>query len=158
MSGHENRSAQPGSGSDELRGDDRDLAAALRAALASRDRSVRSARFAELWSQVGRPGGGFASRWRPAFAAGALLVVLAGLTWTLTDRTGHRDADGSTVASRAQPANEKARADLALARELSSPDYWRVPTDELLAFAAPPLSADLPSARGFDVSLEESLL
>jgi hypothetical protein len=50
------------------------------------------------------------------------------------------------------------RAATELARELSSPDYWRVPTDDLLAFAAPPLDAELPSPEGFNVSLEESLL
>ena len=53
---------------------------------------------------------------------------------------------------------ENLRATTELARELSSPDYWRVPTDDLLAFAAPPLNAELPLPDGFHVSLEESLL
>ncbi|MGH8285064.1 MAG: hypothetical protein ACRETT_04785 [Steroidobacteraceae bacterium] len=68
----------------------------------------------------------------------AAVVVVAALSWMGLER--------------------ETRLDASLARELSSPDYWRVPTDELLAFAAPPLSADLPSPTGFQVSLEESLL
>jgi hypothetical protein len=50
------------------------------------------------------------------------------------------------------------RIDPALAHQLSSTDYWRVPTDRLLAYAAPPLSAGLPPSTDIELSLEESLL
>jgi hypothetical protein len=75
------------------------------------------------------------------------VVVVAGLSWIWINRSGAPDS-----------SQLEARVDASLARDLSSPDYWRVPTDELLAFAAPPLSVDLPSPTGFHVSLEESLL
>lgn len=48
--------------------------------------------------------------------------------------------------------------DPTLAHELSAPDYWRVPSDELLALSAPPLDASLSLEPGFEVSLEESVL
>jgi hypothetical protein len=48
--------------------------------------------------------------------------------------------------------------DPVIAHELSQPDYWRVPSDELLALAAPPIDASLPSGGDFSVSLEESFL
>ena len=48
--------------------------------------------------------------------------------------------------------------DPALAHQLSSADYWRVPTDELLVYEAAPLRAELPSPTGLQISLEESLL
>jgi len=118
--------------------DDERLASALRVGLAARDRSAPPPRFAAVW-----PGTSTTRRsaltWRPAFAAVATVVVVAGLSWTWINRSD-------------------TRLDASLARELSAPEYWRVPTDELLAFAAPPLSVDLPSPAGFHVSLEESLL
>ncbi len=134
--------------------DERELATALSDALGARDRSMRTPAFSSLWSQAGARGG-LVTRWRPAIAAATLLAVLAGLTWTLTGRI---DIGNGATESGGHSSYSDASADLALARELSSPDYWRVPTDELMAFAAPPLSADLPSPRGFEVSLEESLL
>ena len=117
--------------------DDARLASALRSGLAARDRSARPPRFAAVWQSASEPGS-FRFAWRPAIATLAAVVVVVALSW--------------------MGINREASVDEALARQLSSPAYWRVPTDELLAFAAPPLSADLPSPTGFQVSLEESLL
>lgn len=126
--------------------DDARLTSALRSGLATRDRSLPPPRFTAVW-----PGSSTTRRpvlvWRPAFAAVATMVVVAGLSWIWINRSGAPDS-----------SQFKARIDASLARDLSSPDYWRVPTDELLAFAAPPLSFELPSPTGFHVSLEESLL
>jgi hypothetical protein len=117
--------------------DDTQLATALRDALKERDRVVRPPRFATLWpNRSERRGTLFA--WRPIAASAACALVVAGIVWKTAERP--------------------ARIDAALAQQLSSADYWRVPTDELLAFAAPPLDAELPSPEGFNVSLEESLL
>ena len=76
--------------------------------------------------------------WRPLAVSAACALVVAGIVWKSTDRP--------------------ARIDPSLAHELSSADYWRVPTDELLAYEAAPLRADLPSPTGLQISLEESLL
>lgn len=140
--------------------DDAQLAAALREGLAARDRSARTPHFSALWPTARADsrdratstlaGLRSATAWRPALAALAAVVVVAGLSWTWIDRSTAPDS----AAQQAGVAN----ADAALAHELSSPDYWRVPTDELLAYAAPPLNADLPSPSGFELSLEESLL
>ena len=94
-------------------------------------------RFATLWPDRGeRRRSGFA--WRPLAASAACAFVVAGIVWKSTERPG--------------------RIDPALAQQLSSDDYWRVPTDELLVYEAAPLRADLPSATGLQISLEESLL
>lgn len=122
--------------------DDAQLAGALRESLAARDRAAPPPRFAALWNDQGRVRASMA-RWRPVFAASAALLVLTVLSWTWL---------GPVLTTDAQPL------DASLASELSSPDYWRVPTDELLAYAAPPLSVDLPTASGLEISLEESLL
>jgi hypothetical protein len=124
---------------------DRDEAAlqgAIHAALSARDRTTRVPRFAQLWpaGRTSHPVG-----LRPALAACAIVALLAGLSWVALRRE-------------ASVPQAELQATAQLARELSSPDYWRVPTDDLLAFAAPPLSADLPAPEGFDFSLEESLL
>ncbi len=124
--------------------DERALRVVVRDGLAARDRSMRPPGFASVWPHATRPS---ASSWRPAFAAFGAVVMLAGGAWVLLSRQG---AD-PTPAAELRVATE-------LARQLSSPDYWRVPTDDLLAFAAPPLSAELPLPEGFHVSLEESLL
>lgn len=127
------------------RGDDR-LKAVVQSGLEARDRSMPAPRFPHAFAGAAesRPRGPIL---RPAFAALAALAVLAGATWVYSGRQSElpvTDADLHAAA--------------VLARELSSTEYWRVPTDELLAFAAPPLSAELPSPEGFHVSLEETLL
>lgn len=132
-----------------LERDDARIAAALRESLTARDRTARPPGFAALWPKSGTRRSR-ALAWRPAFAALAAIVVVAGLSWTLFDRS----ATPESATQQASAASE----DAVLAHELSSSDYWRVPTDELLAYAAPPLNADLPSPSGFEVSLEESLL
>ncbi|MGQ0383082.1 MAG: hypothetical protein ACT4UP_00135 [Gammaproteobacteria bacterium] len=127
---------------------DRDeaLKSAVRVALQTRDHAARTPPFGRVWpaaETVRRP----AAPWRPAFAAFATILVLAGVSWVYFAR----DADDGTT-------DAGLRETAALAQELSSPDYWRVPSDELLAFAAVPLDVNLPSPEGFNVSLEESLL
>jgi hypothetical protein len=126
--------------------DDARLKAALAGALQARDRASRTPVFRRLWPAEGArpPGAGWL---RPAFVSAAVLAVAAALSWTWLGRRG----DDPVRAIDLRAATE-------LAQELSAPDYWRVPTDELLAFAAPPLSAELPAPDGFNVSLEESLL
>ena len=120
-----------------MTGDDTRLAAALQAALKERDRVVRPPRFAMLWpDRSERPGRGFV--WRPLAVSAACALVVAGIVWTST----HRPVPIDPV----------------LALQLSSADYWRVPTDELLVYEAAPLRAELPSATGLQISLEESLL
>lgn len=118
--------------------DDARLASALRTALQERDRVVRPPRFAKLWpdrSEEHRT----AFAWRPLIASAAVAVAIVAVLWTW--RTG-----------------SPAHIDPALAHQLSSADYWRVPTDEVLAFEPAPLDADLPSPTGVAISLEESLL
>jgi len=114
------------------------LAATLRAALEQRDRVVRPPRFATMWTErSARRGIGFA--WRPLAASAICALVVAGIVWRATDQSA-------------------AQIDPQLAHQLSSADYWRVPTDKLLAYEAAPLRADLPSPAGFQISLEESVL
>lgn len=120
--------------------DDSRLRAALLAALASRDRAARAPRFAALWPSDRARAPSFL---RPAFAALAVVSLIAGITWSLTGR----DAGETEWVAATR-----------LAEELSAPGYWRVPTDDLLAYAAPPLSAELPAPDGLEISLEESLL
>lgn len=120
------------------------LKAAVRGGLAARDRAMAPPGFARTWPGAGPP---HAHGWRPALAAGAALAAIVAVSWVYLGR-----GDGEPAA----PVDLRATTELA--RALSSPDYWRVPTDELLAFAAPPLDAELPSPEGFNVSLEESLL
>ncbi|HEY7754087.1 MAG TPA: hypothetical protein VH856_09755 [Steroidobacteraceae bacterium] len=126
--------------------DDARLKAAVTGALQARDRASRTPAFHRLWPAEGArpPGAGWL---RPAFASAAVLAVAAALAWTYL---GRREGDAARAVD--------LRATTELAQELSSPDYWRVPSDELLAFAAPPLSAELPVPEGFNISLEESLL
>ena len=117
--------------------DDSQLAALLRTALEQRDRVVRPPRFATMWmdrTERRRP----LLAWRPLAASAVCALVVAGIVWQSTQRpTG---------------------IDPALAHRLSSEEYWRVPTDELLVYQAAPLHADLPSPAGLEISLEESLL
>lgn len=124
--------------------EDETLKVAVRDGLAARDRALPAPRFARTWPGSDRPR---AAAWRPALAGGLALAAIAAVSWMFLGRPG-----GESVPS------ENLRGTIELARELSSPDYWRVPTDDLLAFAAPPLNAELPSPDGFHVSLEESLL
>ena len=122
------------------------LKAAVRDGLLARDRVMRPPGFARIWPAMTasqRP----VIFLRPAFAAFAAVAMLAGVSWVYLERH---------AGDPAPPAD--AGAIVELARQLSSPNYWRVPTDELLAFAAPPLNAELPLPDGFHVSLEESLL
>lgn len=122
-------------GNDDDR-DDARLAAALRTALEQRDRVAHPPRFAAMWSERSECRRLLA--WRPLAASAACALVVAGIVWKSTDRP--------------------ARIDPSLAHRLSSADYWRVPTDELLTYEAAPLRADLPSPTGPQISLEESLL
>ena len=124
--------------------DDEALKAVVRDGLAARDHALPPPRFARAWPGDRRPRAG---AWRPALAGSLALTAIAAVAWMLLARPGGESAP---------PANLRATTELA--RELSLPDYWRVPTDDLLAFAAPPLAADLPVPGGFHVSLEESLL
>ncbi|HEY7740917.1 MAG TPA: hypothetical protein VIB01_09915 [Steroidobacteraceae bacterium] len=124
--------------------DDQAVKAAVRGGLAARDRALPPPPFARAWPGGRRPRAG---AWRPALAGGLALTAIAAVAWMLLARPDGKSAPAADL-----------RAATELARELSSPDYWRVPTDELLAFAAPPLDAELPSPEGFNVSLEESLL
>ncbi len=124
---------------------DEPMASALRDSLAARDRAAPAPRFAAVWpsSSTGRSS---TFSWRPAVAVAAAVAV-AGLSWTWFDR-----------AAAPESAAQEADSIASLAHELSAPDYWRVPTDQLLAFAAPRPSVDLPTPAGFRVSLEESML
>ncbi len=124
--------------------DDEALKALVRDGLAARDRALPPPRFARAWPGDRRPRAG---AWRPALGGGLALTAIAAVAWMLLARPG---GESTTP--------EDLRAATELAHELSSPDYWRVPTDDFLAFAAPPLAADLPLPEGFHVSLEESLL
>jgi hypothetical protein len=117
---------------------DADVAAALRTALEQRDSVVRPPRFSKMWPNRS-DAHTTALAWRPLAASAAGVIVVAAFAWTLrTDRPAHIDAS--------------------LAHRLSSAEYWRVPTDEVLAYEAAPLRADLPAPTGLEISLEESLL
>jgi hypothetical protein len=118
--------------------DESQLAATLRAALEQRDRVVKPPRFATLWSERSERRRTLIT-WRPLAASAICALVVAGIVW--------RSTDHSTPS-----------IDPQLAHQLSSADYWRVPTDKLLAYEAAPLHADLPSPTGFQISLEESVL
>lgn len=124
--------------------DDLALKTAVRDGLAARDRALPAPRFARAWPGDRRPR---ATAWRPALAGGLALAAIVAVSWMFLGRPGGDSAPPADL-----------RATTELARELSSPDRWRVPTDDLLAFAAPPLNAELPLPDGFHVSLEESLL
>lgn len=124
--------------------EDEGLKSTVRDGLAARDRVLPAPRFVSTWPGAERPR---AAAWRPALAGGLALAAIVAVSWMFLGRPGSESAPPADLG-----------ATTALARELSSPDYWRVPTDDLLAFAAPPLNADLPLPDGFHVSLEESLL
>lgn len=124
--------------------EDQALRTAVRDGLAARDRALPPPRFARIWPGAGRSRAG---GWRPALAGGLAFAAIAAVSWMFLGRPGTESAPPEAL-----------RAATELAHELSSPDYWRVPTDDLLAFAAPPLNAELPLPDGFHVSLEESLL
>lgn len=119
-------------------GEDARLAADLRTALEQRDSAARPPRFAKMWPNQSEAHT-TALAWRPLVASAAGAIAIAALVWTLRpDRPAHIDAS--------------------LAHRLSSAEYWRVPTDEVLAYEAAPLRADLPAPTGLEISLEESLL
>jgi hypothetical protein len=122
--------------------DDAALAEGLRAGLAARDRRVRVPTFHAVWPRTSRA---VIPVWRKVLAASAAAVVVAALLPFWIAGLPDRGVPGT------------APVDTALAHELSSRDFWRVPSDELLAFAAPPLSAPFPET-GYEVSLEDSLL
>jgi hypothetical protein len=124
--------------------EDEALKAAVRDGLAARDLALPAPRFARAWPGAERPR---TAASRPALAGGLALAAIAAVSWMFLGRPGGESAPPDHL----RDATE-------LARELSSPNYWRVPTDDLLAFAAPPLNAELPLPDGFHVSLEESLL
>lgn len=126
--------------------DEERLKTAVRDGLLARDRAVRVPAFARIWPAVDFAPQPLFLR-RPAFAAFAALILLAGVSWVFHGRHAGESVSPTDIGAAVE-----------LARQLSSPDYWRVPTDDLLAFAAPPLNADLPLPEGFHVSLEESLL
>jgi hypothetical protein len=128
----------------DRRMDDADLARMLREGLAARDREVRVPSFRALSSRESRPA---LPLWRKAVAASVAAVIVAALLpfWIV----GRPDRGGQDAAL---------PVDTALAHELSSRDFWRVPSDELLAFSAPPLSAPFPEPYDYEISLEESLL
>lgn len=117
---------------------DAPLAAALRTALEQRDRAVRAPHFAKTWPNRNQ-GRGTGPAWRALAASVVSAVVVASVVWTL--RT-----------------DSPVSIDPSLVHQLSSAEYWRVPTDEVLAYEAAPLHADLPSPTGLEISLEESLL
>jgi hypothetical protein len=125
----------------ELPADERRLADAVRSALAARDAALPARSFERSWtsSASSRTTG----RWRPAFAALSLATVIAVLSWTMLGPSSEPTATA---------------LDPNLARELSSAEFWRVPTDELLAHADPAAGIVLPSPRDLEFSLEESLL
>jgi hypothetical protein len=115
------------------------LRAALREALSVRDATVDAPSFEALAARDSSPSRPF--DWRPAVAmtASTLIVVAGVLLWT----------------------NEKAKIpmlDAHLVEKLSPASYWRVPSDELLAYAPAPVSLDIAIDSGLPVSLEESLL
>jgi hypothetical protein len=128
--------------SDRRTDDDMDLAHALREGLAARDRATRVPAFHAVWPRESRA---TLPLWQKALAASAAAVVVAALLpFWIVGLPGRGIQDTGPI-------------DTALVHELSSRDFWRVPSDELLAFAAPPLSAPFP-ATGYEVSLEDSLL
>jgi hypothetical protein len=110
---------------------------ALRTALERRDSRTPAPRFSALWPQSGARRK--SSGWLPVAASALSLIVVAGLVWNSTHRP-------------------RTRIDPSLVHQLSSAEYWRVPTDEVLVYQAAPLRADLPAADGLQISLEESLL
>lgn len=118
--------------------DESQLAAAMRAALEQRDRVVKPPRFATMWTERSERRRTLLT-WRPLAASAICALVVAGIVWRSADHP-------------APPIDPQ------LAHQLSSADYWRVPTDKLLAYEAAPLHADLPSPTGFQISLEESVL
>ena len=118
--------------------DESQLAATLRAALKERDSVVKPPRFATMWTEHSEHRRTLLP-WRPLAASAICALVVAGIVWRSTDHS-------------ATPIDPQ------LAHQLSSADYWRVPTDKLLAYEAAPLRADLPSPTGFQISLEESVL
>ena len=126
----------------EIPESDQSLASALRSALAARDAALLARSFESAWTATTTSR--MPTRWRPAFAAVAMATVIAALAWTLI---GPMSEPPSSIA-----------LDPALARELSSDEFWRVPTDELLAHADPVGGFVLPSPQTLELSLEESLL
>ena len=118
--------------------DESQLAAVIRAALEQRDRIVKPPRFATMWTERSERRRTLLT-WRPLAASAICALVVAGIVWRSTDHS-------------TPPIDPQ------LAHQLSSADYWRVPTDKLLAYEAAPLRADLPSPTGFQISLEESVL
>jgi hypothetical protein len=118
--------------------DESQLAAALRTALEERDRVVKPPRFATLWAERSERRRTLFT-WGPLAAGAICALVVAGIVWRSTNHS-------------ATPIDPQ------LAHQLSSADYWRVPTDKLLAYEAAALRADLPSPTGFQISLEESVL
>ncbi len=124
--------------------DDTDLARVLREGLSARDREVRAPSFRSLWLRESRPA---LPLWRKAVAASVAAVIVAALLPFWIVGLPGRSGQGASPP-----------IDAALAQELSSRDFWRVPSDELLAFSAPPLSAPFPESYDYEISLEESLL
>ena len=121
--------------------DDLPFAGAIQRALAARDARLRVPAFSATWPSENRRARAFG--WRIALATAATVAAVGIVSWTLL---------------RAPAAVQQEAFDPLIAQELSRPDYWRVPSDELLALAAPPLEASLPSGGDFSVSLEESYL
>ena len=124
---------------------DQKLTEAFRRAFAARDERLRAPEFATIWPSEDRATRAprTFSGWRVGLATAATIAFAGIVSWTLLRGPGGAQAEA---------------LDPAIAHELSRSDYWRVPSDELLALAAPPIDASLPSGGDFSVSLEESFL
>jgi len=126
----------------EIPESDQRLSGALRCALAARDAALPARSFESAWTSTTTSR--MPTRWRPAFAALAMAAAIGALSWTL-------------IGPMAEPPSSTA-LDPVLVHEMSSEDFWRVPTDELLAHAHPAAGIVLPSPQTMELSLEESLL
>jgi hypothetical protein len=126
------------------RGDDGAIGSALRRALELRDRRQRPPVLASVLPEDESSRRGY-SRVRAFLATATVVGALGIMLMMWWDRSTSPRLSGAPI-------------DATLARQLSAPDYWRVPSDELLALSAPPLDASLSLETGFEVSLEESVL
>ena len=130
------------------------LRARLREALATRDRQMPARAFQRMWpGERSRVGDAATGTWRMGLRVATAFAV-AGVVAVALWATRAAWPPGSTSTA----PSHLASLDHSIAAQLSSSDYWRVPSDRLLALSPPPLAAPLPDATGFDVSLEESVL
>jgi hypothetical protein len=108
---------------------------ALNAALVERDSHIRAPAFRSLLAPRRAPRLGL------AYAAGAATVAIVLFAIVVV-----------------RPPDESAGVDLALAAQLSSPDYWRGPTDRLIAQTGSGGEPVLPVLPTYEMSLEDSWL